>query len=157
MPIDPNALTPLHDSLPHIIVYTKNQCHQCDITKKRLSTNGVPFICVNVEEVDDGDQLREAIVNRFGAMMPAVVAYNVFDAPAYYSGLSPDKIRHLTTRWTQVTEDLRARDLLDELYSDTATKTRDNWTETAHRVRSAETITKFFDNFYRLTIEGDLV
>lgn len=157
MPIDPNALIPLHDSLPHIVVYTKNQCHQCNITKKKLSTNGVPFITVNVEEVDDGDQLREAIVGRFGSMMPAVVAYNVFDAPAYFSGLSPDKVRHLTARWNQVTEDLRARGLLDELYGDTATETRDNWTETAQRVHPAETPTELFDNFYQLTVNGDLV
>jgi glutaredoxin-like protein NrdH len=68
----------------NVVIYTKPNCVQCNMTKKRFQDNGVAYTTVDITE--DADALDEMIAKGFKAA-PVV---NVGDL--WWSGFQPDKI-----------------------------------------------------------------
>lgn len=79
-----------------VVVYTKHNCRQCDMTKRVLDREGILYTAVNVEEDPTAYAYVTETLNR--REMPTVIA----STPAgdiVWSGLQPDKIReHITHR-----------------------------------------------------------
>lgn len=79
-----------------VVVYTKHNCRQCDMTKRVLDREGILYTAVNVEEDATAYTYVTETLNR--REMPTVIA----STPAgdiVWSGLQPDKIReHITHR-----------------------------------------------------------
>ena len=79
-----------------VVVYTKNECRQCDRTKMILDREGIVYTLVNVEEDQAAFDYVTKTLNR--REMPTVVA-STTDGDVVWSGLQPDKIRdHITHR-----------------------------------------------------------
>jgi len=79
-----------------VVVYTKNDCRQCDRTKLILDREGIVYTSVNVEEDAAAYSYVTETLNR--REMPTVVA-STLDGDVVWSGLQPDKIRkHITHR-----------------------------------------------------------
>lgn len=68
----------------NVVIYTKPNCVQCNMTKKRFQDNGVPYTTVDI--TTDPDALDTLIKNGFKAA-PVV---NVGDL--WWAGFQPDKI-----------------------------------------------------------------
>ena len=77
-----------------VIVYTKNNCKQCDLTKAFLKRHGIPYREVNVEQ--DPDTLDK--VKAMGYQQVPVVVVP-FEYPTsgghHWSGLQPDNLKRL--------------------------------------------------------------
>ena len=67
-----------------VIVYTKPNCVQCNMTKKRLEDRGIPYATVDITQ--DPDALDKLISQGFQAA-PVV---NVGDR--WWAGFQPDEI-----------------------------------------------------------------
>lgn len=79
-----------------VVVYTKNDCRQCDRTKLILDREGIVYTSVNVEEDETAYRYVTETLNR--REMPTVVA-STLDGDVVWSGLQPDKIsKHITHR-----------------------------------------------------------
>jgi glutaredoxin-like protein NrdH len=79
-----------------VVVYTKNNCGQCDLTKAKLDREGIVYTAVNVEEDATAYHYVTEILGR--RQMPTVVASTI-DGDVIWSGLQPDMIRdHITHR-----------------------------------------------------------
>lgn len=83
-------------------VFTKNGCPQCDMTKRVLDGEGVEFVAINIEEVDeieveiDGAKVKKAPIDYIKedlgfSAMPVVVA----EGQEPFSGFRPDKLTTL--------------------------------------------------------------
>jgi glutaredoxin-like protein NrdH len=88
--------------MAQVTVYTKNGCPQCDMTKSVLTSEGVEFKTINVNEVDEVEvEINGEIVKKnpidyikedLGFMaMPVVVA----EGHEPFSGFRPDKLQSL--------------------------------------------------------------
>lgn len=115
MPHITNPFTPLHPTYPHVMVFSKNQCHMCRVTKKQLGAKNVPFFEVNVEEQNNSDQLITMIKGKLGPVsMPVTVTHNVFRDPlnhpttTLWTGLAPDQIKSLRAAWDDDIRELYA-------------------------------------------------
>jgi glutaredoxin-like protein NrdH len=72
-----------------VIVYTKNGCPQCDMTKVMLSGEGVEFTTFNVEE---DEAAFDYVVNTLGLrQMPVVVV----EGQEPFTGFRPDILLRL--------------------------------------------------------------
>lgn len=77
-----------------ITVYTKNNCMQCEMTKKILVDKGIEFDAKNVDLMEESE--REATINyikeelKFSAM-PVVVV----EGKDAFAGFRPDKLETL--------------------------------------------------------------
>lgn len=79
-----------------VVVYTKNDCRQCDRTKMLLDRDGIVYTSVNVEEDQAAFDYVTKTLNR--REMPTVVASTI-DGDVVWSGLQPGMIRdHITHR-----------------------------------------------------------
>jgi len=79
-----------------VVVYTKNECRQCDRTKMLLDREGIVYTTVNVEEDETAYRYVTETLNR--REMPTVVA-STPEGDVVWSGLQPDNIRkHITHR-----------------------------------------------------------
>lgn len=79
-----------------VVVYTKNDCRQCDMTKNKLTKEGIHFTAVNVE--DDPTAYRYVTETLSLRQMPVVIA-SAMDGDIVWSGFQPQKIRdHITHR-----------------------------------------------------------
>ena len=79
-----------------VVVYTKNNCSQCDLTKAKLDREGVLYTAVNVEEDPAAFRYVTEVLGR--RQMPTVIASTI-DGDVVWSGLQPDMIReHITHR-----------------------------------------------------------
>ena len=90
------------NKMAKVIVYTKNGCPQCNMTKTVLTGEGVEFETINIEEVSeieveiDGVKVKkdpiEYIKEDLGfSAMPVVVA----EGHEPFSGFRPDKLTTL--------------------------------------------------------------
>ncbi|UKA59190.1 glutaredoxin family protein [Arthrobacter sp. FW306-2-2C-D06B] len=79
-----------------VVVYTKNDCRQCDMTKGLLTKEGVHFTSVNVEE--DATAYRY-VTETLGIRQMPVVITSTLEGEEVWSGFQPAKIReHITHR-----------------------------------------------------------
>jgi glutaredoxin-like protein NrdH len=79
-----------------VVVYTKNECRWCDMTKKILDREGVYYTAVNVEEDATAYQYITETLNI--REMPVVIA-STLEEDVVWSGFQPAMIReHITHR-----------------------------------------------------------
>lgn len=72
-----------------VTVYTKYGCPQCDMTKRVLSSEGIEFETINVE---DNEQAFIYIKEELGlSSMPVVVV----EGQEPFTGFRPDKLQEL--------------------------------------------------------------
>lgn len=71
------------------IVYTKNGCPQCEMTKRMLTDLGVEFTVINVEENEEAFHYVKYDLGL--SSMPVVVA----EGRAPFMGFQPDKLSGL--------------------------------------------------------------
>lgn len=71
------------------IVYTKNNCPQCEMTKRVLTELGVKFDTINVEENEEA--LRYVKDTLGFSAMPVIVA----EGRTPFTGFQPDKLNEL--------------------------------------------------------------
>lgn len=77
-----------------IIVYTKNGCSKCDLSKAVLKGEGIDFLSINIE--DDTPQGRDAydyIVNVLELRSMPVIVKN--DEVVMVGEFNPDKLKAL--------------------------------------------------------------
>ena len=73
----------------NIVVYTKNGCPQCDMTKRVLEGEGIPFTAINVEE---NEEAMRYVKEELGlSSMPVVVV----EGQEPFTGFRPDKLQEL--------------------------------------------------------------
>ncbi len=72
-----------------VTVYTKYNCPQCEMTKRVLEGEGVPFNAINVEE--DLEAL-DYVKNTLGFSATPIVVADGFEP---FSGFQPDKLKKL--------------------------------------------------------------
>lgn len=78
-----------------VVVYTKNNCQRCRMTKRRLTAKGVDFDEVNVEgEPYAADRLRDMGFRE----MPVVDEIGAGDKSAMWSGYRVDRIDALARK-----------------------------------------------------------
>jgi glutaredoxin-like protein NrdH len=79
-----------------VVVFTKYDCRQCDMTKGKLDKESVYFTAVNVEE----DQTAYAYVTEtLGRRQMPVVVASTLEGDVVWSGFQPEMIRqHITHR-----------------------------------------------------------
>jgi glutaredoxin-like protein NrdH len=79
-----------------VVIYTKNNCRSCDMTKKVLDREGVYYTAVNVEEDATAYAYVTETLNR--REMPVVIA-SAPEGDVIWSGFQPAMIReHITHR-----------------------------------------------------------
>lgn len=79
-----------------VVVYTKHDCRQCDMTKNKLNKEGIHFTAVNVEEDVTAYAYVTETLNR--REMPVVIA-SAIEGDIVWSGFQPAMIReHITHR-----------------------------------------------------------
>lgn len=76
------------------VVYTKYDCRQCDMTKLKLTKEGIHFTAVNVE--DDATAYKYVTETLNIRQMPVVIA-SAIDGDEVWSGFQPAKIREFIT------------------------------------------------------------
>ncbi|WP_345828639.1 glutaredoxin-like protein NrdH [Erwinia sp. HDF1-3R] len=67
-----------------IIIYTKNNCVQCNATKNAMDKQGIPYQLVNLDHEPDAVETLKAMGYR---QVPVVMAEQ-----DHWSGFRPDKI-----------------------------------------------------------------
>ena len=79
-----------------VVIYTKNNCRSCDMTKKVLDREGIYYTAVNVE--DDATAYTYVTETLERREMPVVIASSM-DGDEVWSGFQPAMIRkHVTHR-----------------------------------------------------------
>lgn len=73
-----------------VVVYTKNNCRQCDMTKSTLTREGIYFTAVNVE--DDPTAYRY-VKDVLGIRQMPVVIASTIEGDVVWSGFQPGRIR----------------------------------------------------------------
>jgi glutaredoxin-like protein NrdH len=72
-----------------VIVYTKYGCPQCEMTKRVLTSEGIEFESINVE---DNEQAFTYVKEELGlSSMPVVVV----EGKEPFTGFRPDKLQEL--------------------------------------------------------------
>lgn len=77
-----------------ITVYTKNNCMQCEMTKKILKDKGIEFEAININEVseEESDKIIDYIKEELGfSAMPVVLT----EGKEPFAGFRPDKLAEL--------------------------------------------------------------
>ena len=96
------GLTPLHPTLPHIVVYTQPGCAQCKVMMRKLDSAAIPYICI---DISDNIAAREGLISQLHCQTtPVTVVHNLFSDNSgftswFWPGLSPDRMRMLTRLW----------------------------------------------------------
>ncbi|MEB5974577.1 glutaredoxin-like protein NrdH [Pantoea dispersa] len=70
-----------------IIIYTKNQCVQCDATKNALDRSGIDYQLINLDTQPEAIDHLKSLGYR---QVPVVMTHN-----DHWSGFRPDKIAGL--------------------------------------------------------------
>jgi glutaredoxin-like protein NrdH len=79
-----------------VVVYTKNDCRWCDMTKGLLDRDNIHYTAVNVEEDEAAYKYVTETLNI--RQMPAVIA-SAMEGDEIWSGFQPAKVReHITHR-----------------------------------------------------------
>lgn len=79
-----------------IKVYTKNNCMQCEFTKRKLDEYKIPYEVINVEE--DQEALND-LLNEDLRSMPVVSRDGTLDN--VFTGFRPEKIKELADEYNQ--------------------------------------------------------
>lgn len=76
-----------------VLVYTKNRCIKCDMTKNVLTGEGIEFDAINIEdETDEGRAGYEFVTKVLElSSMPVVM----FDGEFQFTGFQPEKLKAL--------------------------------------------------------------
>ena len=81
-----------------VVVYTRNECVQCDMTKKALDKKDIFYTTVNVEEDESALWYVKEYLGYLAAPVVVVVAMTE-EGQVDWSGFRPDLIRkHITAR-----------------------------------------------------------
>ena len=79
-----------------VVIYTKNDCRQCDMTKTLLDRDKIHYTAVNVEE--DATAYKYVTETLDLRQMPVVIASTI-EGDEVWSGFQPLKVReHITHR-----------------------------------------------------------
>lgn len=81
--IDLSGLTPLHPVIPHVVVYGKPVCPNCDILKRQMLKRGLTPISIDLTQVPDA-YAQFSSMNLLAT--PIVVVHNVFERPVFFWG-----------------------------------------------------------------------
>ena len=77
--------------MARVIVYTKNNCIQCIMTKQELTKHGITYKEINVEEQPTA---MEELIERNLRSMPVVVVDGNWDNA--FGGFQPDRLEELS-------------------------------------------------------------
>lgn len=77
-----------------VVVYTKNDCRWCDMTKALLDRDHVNYTAVNVEE---DSTAFHYVTEMLGIRQMPVVIASTIDGDVVWSGFQPAKIREQIT------------------------------------------------------------
>lgn len=80
------------NSLP-IVIYTKNNCQPCRLTKAWLTSHGLRYIEHNVE--DDPDAFERVKAMGYQGVPVVVVPFDWPTPGEHWQGLRPDKLQAL--------------------------------------------------------------
>lgn len=75
---------------PAVIVYGKNSCPQCDMTRKLLDRDQIDYTYINIE--DDADAYNYVTKTLGYRQAPAVVALFPDGSETHWSGFQPARI-----------------------------------------------------------------
>lgn len=160
MNITENAFEPLHAHIPHVVLYTKNNCHICTVVKTRLKSRGIPFITVNMETYNGGEKILNDIKSRIGAASaPVAVVHNVFTGPTgndvtvFWAGFAPDQVKTLVNTWSDAKYAPYAERIEGPSHDDPA-----NWANKAAELIPVNPDDQATKNrpIYKLTSDGDM-
>lgn len=73
-----------------VIVYSKNNCVQCKMTKQQLKRHGIEFKEVNLDHVEDADNIRAKLREQGFQATPVVETEN-----ETWTGFRPAEIKKL--------------------------------------------------------------
>lgn len=74
-----------------VIVYSKDNCVQCKMTKQHLNRNGIEFKEINLDHVEDTDDIRAKLRERGFQATPVVETEN-----ETWTGFRPAKIKEIS-------------------------------------------------------------
>ena len=74
-----------------VIVYSKDNCVQCKMTKQELNRHGIEFKEVNLDHVDNADDIRAKLREQGFQATPVVETEN-----ETWTGFRPDKIKEIS-------------------------------------------------------------
>lgn len=74
-----------------VIVYSKDNCVQCKMTKQQLKRNGIEFKEVNLSHVNNADDIRAKLREQGFQATPIVETEN-----ETWTGFRPDKIKKIS-------------------------------------------------------------
>lgn len=135
------GLSPLHPTIPHVIVYSTTTCTICPSVKRRLTTKGIPFLVVNLDD-ERHVSIRKA-VNDYGiAQVPAVVVHNVWDTGSgshYWTGIGAEQLRQLTKSYPDAINRALAGDTSAETAL-AAAQELDEFHTIAHRITNTQAV-----------------
>ncbi|WP_429971171.1 glutaredoxin-like protein NrdH [Fructilactobacillus sp. Tb1] len=73
-----------------VTVYSKDGCIQCKLTKRELKRDGIEFKEINLDQVKDGNLIREQLKNQGFKATPIVKTEH-----ETWTGFRPEKIKEL--------------------------------------------------------------
>lgn len=76
-----------------IVVYTKNNCHPCRLTKETLTRRGLRYVEHNVE--DDPDAYQRVLDMGYQQVPVVVVPFDYDCDERHWSGLNPDMLKSI--------------------------------------------------------------
>ena len=74
-----------------VIVYSKDNCVQCKMTKQELNRNGIEFKEINLSHVDNADDIRAKLREQGFQATPVVKTEN-----ETWAGFRPNKIKEIS-------------------------------------------------------------
>lgn len=89
--LDLGGLAPLHPSLPHIVMYTRPVCPNCDRLKRLFKAAKIPVVAIPITA--DDDVFRLFNVELHVGQTPIVLVHNTFQDPNYFSGFDSERAR----------------------------------------------------------------
>lgn len=89
------SITAPQGHAPHITVYSKKKCSQCDRTMFMLDRDGATYDVVKIDEGTPESEAALAAIKALGYMgAPVVITNRTGDAKddIHWSGLDPDRV-----------------------------------------------------------------
>ncbi|POH13414.1 hypothetical protein BGL41_04650 [Fructilactobacillus sanfranciscensis] len=74
-----------------VIVYSKDNCVQCKMTKQELNRNGIEFKEINLDHVNNADDIRAELREQGFQATPVVKTEN-----ETWTGFRPAKIKQIS-------------------------------------------------------------
>ena len=96
-----DGFTPLHPTIPHVIIYTQPGCTSCRALARLLDRKDVPALLIDVTA---NDAAKAALTEIKVSSTPVTVAHNIYDKPVYFSGLAPDQASALAEKYHDIVD-----------------------------------------------------